>query len=187
MGSLSYTATISLDGFAAGPDGDFQFGAPDEEVFAFHVQRMEHISTEVLGRKTYQLMTYWEEAPEGENWGADEAEFSRRWRNLQHMVISSTLTEHDLSHSGTELRPHLPLEALREIVQQAPGEVEIFGPTTAAPAIKAGMVDNYRFFIVPKTLGGGLAALPAQVSLDLRLAEHRIFGNGTVYLHYVNR
>lgn len=72
---------------------------------------------------------------------------------------------------------------LRRIVDEAPGEVEIFGPTTAAAAIRAGMVADFHFFVVPKAVGGGISALPDGVSLDLRLAERRLFGD-TVYLHY---
>ena len=59
MGTLSFTATVSLDGYAADASGDFQWSAPRDEVFRFHVERMGAVSTEVLGRNTYQLMTYW--------------------------------------------------------------------------------------------------------------------------------
>ena len=50
-------------------------------------------------------------------------------------------------------------------------------------AIRAGMVADFHFFVVPKVVGGGISALPDGVSLDLRLAERRLFGD-TVYLHY---
>jgi dihydrofolate reductase len=63
--------------------------------------------------------------------------------------------------------------------------VEIFGPTTASEAIRAGMVRDFRFFVVPKIVGGGLRALPRDARLELSLIEHRIFENGTAYLHYV--
>lgn len=76
MGTLSFTATISIDGYAADADGDFQWSAPNEEVFDFHVERMAAVSTEVLGRRTYQLMRYWEAEPEGEDWGEAEKEFA---------------------------------------------------------------------------------------------------------------
>ena len=34
MGSLSYTATVSLDGYVVDADGDFQWSGPDDEVSA---------------------------------------------------------------------------------------------------------------------------------------------------------
>lgn len=187
MGSLSYTATISLDGYAADANGDFQWSAPTDEVFEFHVERMAAVSTEVLGRNTYLLMRYWETEPEVGNWGALEHEFARRWRNINQVVASTTLTQDDLASEQDHLVSHLGLSELEQIVNAAPGEVEIFGPTTAAEAIRAGMIQDFRFFVVPKTVGAGLNALPDGAQLDLNLVEHRIFNNGVAYLHYKPR
>ncbi len=62
--------------------------------------------------------------------------------------------------------------------------MEFFGPTTAAPAIRAGMVQEFRFFVVPKIVGGELRALPDGAVLDVDLLAHRIFPDGTARLHY---
>ena len=48
------------------------------------------------------------------------------------------------------------------------------------------MVRDFRFFVVPKVVGGGLRALPADAALNLDLVEHRTFGD-TAYLHYARR
>lgn len=184
MGTLSYTATVSLDGYAADSGGDFQWSAPGDDVFRFHVERLDSVSHEILGRNTYRLMAYWDAEPEAGAWSDDEHEFARRWRNLEHTVVSSTLRPDELTSDRDRLIPHLGPDILQQIVDDAPGEVEIFGPTTASEAIRAGSVTNFRFFVVPKVVGGGLAALPAGAPLDLDLVEHRVFGNGTAYLHY---
>jgi dihydrofolate reductase len=184
MGTLSFTATISIDGYAAGPDGDFQFGAPSEQVFRLHVERMAAISTEILGRRTYELMHYWEAEPEGENWGDDEREFARLWQGLDIVAASSSLTSDEITRENHRLVTQLTLDEIRRVTQHASGEVEIFGPTTAAPAIRAGLVQDFRFFIVPVILGGGLRALPEDARLDLRLIESRVFENGFTMLHY---
>lgn len=183
MGTLSYTATMSLDGYINDADGDFQWSAPGDEVFQFHVDRMNAVSTEVLGRNSYVLMKYWEAEPEGESWGAAEREFARRWQEIDHVVVSSRLTRDDLT-GRARLVTELGLAELEQIVVDASGEVEIFGPTMASGAIRGGMVKDFRFFVVPKIVGGGLSALPRGARLDLRLVEHRIFDNGTSYLHY---
>jgi len=184
MGTLSYTATMSLDGYVADANGSLDWSVPDAEVFQFHVDRMTAVSTEILGRTTYLLMKYWETEPEDGSWDAAEREFARRWQGIEHVVASSTLTEDDLGSGPARLAPRLGLGELERIVADAHGEVEIFGPTTAAEAIRAGLVADFRFFVVPATLGGGLHALPDDAHLDLRLVEHRIFGNGVAYLHY---
>lgn len=184
MGTLSYTATISIDGYAAGPDGDFQFGAPSEQVFRFHVERMAAISAEILGRRTYELMHYWEAEPEGEDWGDDEREFARLWQGLVIVAASSSLTADEITRENHRQVTELTLDEIARITQHASGEVEIFGPTTAAPAIRGGLVRDFRFFIVPVILGGGLRALPEDARLDLRLIESRVFENGFTMLHY---
>lgn len=187
MGTLSFTATVSVDGFAADVNGDFQWTAPSDEVFAFHVERMAPVSTEVLGRNTYLLMRYWENEPDDAPWGELERQFAAGWREIDQVVVSSTLTSADLEGSRARLVPTLDLDALRQIVHDAPGEVEIFGPTTAAAAIRAGLVHDFRLFVVPRLVGAGLRALPSDVHLDLDLIEHRVFGKGMTFHHYRSR
>lgn len=185
MGKLSYGATISLDGYVADASGDFQWSGPGQEVFAAHLERMRTVSTEVLGRKTYALMQYWQTDPDDEVWTAEEREFATRWRDIDKVAVSSTMTPGDLGSARDSLVPALSLDRLREIVDEAPGVVEIFGPTTAAPAIRAGLVEEFGFFVVPKLVGGGLRALPDDLRLDLRLVEHRTFDDGIAHLRYV--
>lgn len=187
MGILSYTTSVSIDGYIADANGDFQWGAPDEAVFALHLARMAEVSTEVMGRKTYELMRYWETYPDGEEAVPGELEFAHRWKDIDKVVVSSTLTPAELGPEPVRLVPELSLGELQQIVDSVPDHVEIFGPTTAAPAIRAGMVRDFRFFVVPKMIGGGLRALPDGVHLDLRPAEHRTFDDGTAYLRYLPR
>jgi dihydrofolate reductase len=187
MGTLSYTATVSLDGYVADASGDFQWSAPSEPAFAAHVDRLAEVSTEVLGRKTFGLMQYWETDPEDEVWSPAEWEFAQRWRGIHKVVVSSTLTHEEIESDRVRLVPDLGLAELQRIVEDAAGVVEIFGPTTAAAAVRAGLVDEFQFFVVPKIVGGGLRALPGGVRNDLSLAGHRIFDDGTAQLRYLSR
>lgn len=187
MGILTYSTTVSLDGYVADAAGDFQWSAPSGPVFAAHVDRMAEVSTEVLGRKTFGLMQYWETDPENAEWTPAEREFARRWRGIDKVVVSSTLTREDVESERVRLVPKLSLAELQRIVDGAAGAVEIFGPTTAAAAVRAGMVEEFQFFVVPRVVGGGLRALPGDVRLDLTLTGHKIFENGTAQLRYVSR
>ena len=82
MGTLSYCATISLDGYVADAEGDFQWTAPGDAIFAVHINRMAAVSTEVLGRKTYALMQYWQTYPDDEGLPEADRKFARRWRDI---------------------------------------------------------------------------------------------------------
>ena len=66
----------------------------------------------------------------------------------------------------------------------AASDVSIGGPGLAAQAIAAGLVDEYHLLVSPVVVGGGTAALPDKVRLDLELVSERRFGNGVVHLHY---
>ena len=184
MGTLIFTATVSLDGYVADREGDFQWTGPTDEMFAVHLDRMAEVSTEVLGRKTYALMEYWEKYPDTDDHPAAEREFARRWQGINKAVVSSTMVPEELTSDRARLVPDLSTAELQRIVADAEGMVEIFGPTTAANAIRAGLVSEFRFFVVPKMVGGGLRALPDDVQLNLKLIEHQIFAGGTAYLRY---
>jgi dihydrofolate reductase len=58
------------------------------------------------------------------------------------------------------------------------------GADLAGQAIKAGLVDELRLFLVPIVVGGGKRALPSGVRSDLELLDTRRFASGAVYLRY---
>lgn len=183
MGTLNYTATVSLDGYVADANGDFDWSGPTEEVFDFHVARIQDVTTEILGRNTYTLMQYWQTYDEPDGTDA-EHEFARRWRDITKVVASSTMTSEQLGASSDRLVSRLTLDDIRDVTASADGDVAIFGPTTAAPAIRAGLIDVFEFFTVPMIVGGGLRALPDDVRLALKLTDQRTFNNGLVYTRY---
>jgi riboflavin biosynthesis pyrimidine reductase len=66
-------------------------------------------------------------------------------------------------------------------------DLSIGGPTLAAQAIAAGLVDELHLFVAPVVVGGGTRSLPDGVRWDLDLADERRFRNGVVYLRYRTR
>lgn len=60
---------------------------------------------------------------------------------------------------------------------QAGADSTVAGPTLAAPAITAGLVDGLQLFVEPVVVGGGKEALPGNVPLPLELLDGRRFGN----------
>ena len=61
MRKVVFAMTVSLDGFIAGPDGSIDWGAPDDELFRFHTQRVEDTDVQICGRRLYETMLYWED------------------------------------------------------------------------------------------------------------------------------
>ncbi len=67
------------------------------------------------------------------------------------------------------------------------GDISISGPDLAQHAFRAGLVDDVHLFLFPVIVGGGKAALPRDLRLDLELVDERRFGNGVVHLHHRTR
>jgi dihydrofolate reductase len=66
-------------------------------------------------------------------------------------------------------------------------DLTVRGPSLAAQAIKAGLVDEYHLIIPLILVGGGKQSLPNHVLLRLDLVAERRFGNGVVHLQYRTR
>jgi hypothetical protein len=62
VGKLIYSMSVSADGFIAGPDGDFSWTEPSEELFRFHTDRVRRLRAHLCGRRLYETMLYWEAA-----------------------------------------------------------------------------------------------------------------------------
>ena len=70
MTKLIYSMSVSADGFIAGPDGDFSWTAPSEELFRFHTDRIRQLGAHLCGRRLYETMLYWETADQDSAFGA---------------------------------------------------------------------------------------------------------------------
>ena len=115
-------------------------------------------------------------------------DFARIWRAADKVVYSRTLEE--VPTGRTRLGRELDLAALADQVHSSPADVSIGGPTLAAPALRAGLVDDSTSscrLLSPVVVGGGLRALPGDVRLDLELVDQHRFANGVVHLHHQRR
>ncbi len=74
--------------------------------------------------------------------------------------------------------------AVRAVVARADAAVLVGGPTVAAVALRAGLVDKISQLLSPVVVGGGTPFLPDDLRLDLELVQERRFGNGVVFLRY---
>ncbi len=54
MRSVTYSMNVSLDGDIVGPDGDFAWTPPDEEVFRSWIDEIRGVGAYVLGRRLYE-------------------------------------------------------------------------------------------------------------------------------------
>ena len=160
MAKLHYTAITSLDGYIADADGDFDWGAPDDEVHAAVNDLERPIGTYLYGRRLYETMVYWETAPTDDGQPAVERDYTAIWQAAEKIVYSRTL--HEVSSRRTRLERSFDVEAVRALKESATSDLSIGGATLAAEAITAGLVDDYHLFVNPVVVGGGTRASPAE-------------------------
>jgi len=181
MAQLIYTTITSLDGYVADRDGSFDWSMPDLEVHGFVNDLERHIGTYLYGRRLYEVMVAWESMG-GEGTPDVEQDFAKIWRAADKVVYSRTLTE--VSSARTRLESRFDPEEVRARKETATRDLVVGGPTLAAEALRAGLVDEVQQLLCPVVVGGGVRFLPDDLRLDLELADERRFGNGVVFLRY---
>lgn len=182
MATLVYSAVASFDGYVADKDGKFDWAEPDEEVHAFINELERPIGTYLYGRNMYETMVYWETAQSAVEQTPVLREFAQIWKAADKIVFSKALES--VSSGKTRIESNFDPERVRKIKEQTGGAISIGGASLASGAIRAGLVDEWHFFVVPVIVGGGRRALPDGFNQKLELLDQRRFGNGTVFLHY---
>jgi dihydrofolate reductase len=181
MGSLIVSMSVSLDGYVADRDGNFNWTEPDAEVHRFIDDRLRSIGTYLLGRRLYEVMAVWDTL-EVEGEPEHVRDFAEEWRAADKIVYSRTLTE--VTGARTRLERSFEPEAVRRLKETSERDLEVGGPGLAAHAFRAGLVDEVQLYLVPAALGGGTPLFPQGLRIDLELLETRSFGNGTVFLRH---
>lgn len=184
MAKLIYATPTSLDGYIAG-DGNFEWSAPDDEVFAFISDVLRPIGTYLYGRRTYETMAVWETPDAIPGLKPFMADFARIWQAAGKIIYSKSLEI--VATRNTHIERVFDPEAVRDLKAQSSHDLSVGGPTLAAEAIRAGLVDEYHLFVVPVIRGGGTRVLPCDLSVELDLLKERGFPNGWVCLNYRTR
>jgi len=178
---LIFSMSVSVDGYIADRNGSFSWGAPSDELFAFHLARVRELGAHLCGRRLYETMLPWETDPSmraTELW----AEFADVWSALPKIVFSRTLD----SVQGNARLADAPLaDEVATVLSSTDRDVEIGGATLAGTAIELGLVDELRIFRIPIVVGGGTPYLPPITGdVQLELIESRTFDSRVVYERY---
>lgn len=182
MARLVYSMIASLDGYIEDESGNFDWAAPDEEVHAFINDLERSVGSYLLGRRMYEVMAVWQDFPGIENEPPVTQDYARIWQSADKIVYSTTLSA--VTTPRTRLERVFDPDAVRAMVSDAEQDVSVGGPTLAASALRAGIVDDVHLIVVPVIVGGGKPCWPSGVRLSLDLVDENRFRDGTVHLHY---
>jgi len=175
MAKFVFGLQQSLDGYV-----DHQLlGPPGPSVFRHFVEHVRNLAGIVYGRRTYEIMRYWEE--DLPDWDAEDREFAAVWRSQPKWVVSRSLQS--VGPNATLVQNDVAT-ALRELKARLAGEIDVAGPELARSLTDLGLVDEYRLYFRPIVLGDG-APFFAGPRPPLRFVASEPIGEDMVRLTYV--
>jgi dihydrofolate reductase len=184
---------MSLDGVVQAPggrkedtDGGFAHGGWSMRYFDPEVmggafdELMRSTDAMLFGRRTWQNAAAVWPKQSGDP-------FSDRINSITKYVASRTLTQEDLTWSGSTLLPADDvLGAVRELRSREGGVLQVIGSSAlAAQLAEHDIVDEYLLLIEPILLGGGKRVFPADgTARPLELIDTRTSETGVLVCRY---
>jgi len=179
MTSLTVDFIISLDGYAAADGWPGFWGLEGPEYLGWLEEEGAHERQVLMGATTYRLMSGFAESGEEELGGLTA---------MPKIVFSSTLRA-PLSWANTELVDRDPVEAVREMKQDAsrPPMSTLGSLTLCRSLLEAGLVDRFRVVVFPVITGatGKERIFDEYPDVSLELVDHRTFDGRLQLLEYV--
>ncbi len=165
MRRVRYSVAMSLDGYIAGPDDEFDWILMDPDIDFDAL--MGRFDTYLMGRRTFEVAG------------------GTTTKDTKTVVVSRTLRQEDypkvtiISDGVAEAVAHLRTE---------PGkDIWLFGGGSLFRSLlDVGLVDTVEVAVIPILLGGGIPLLPSPGDrVQLRLTESSVYEKtGTVLLEY---
>jgi dihydrofolate reductase len=184
MRNVVLSMFITLDGFIAGPNGEFDAFDPSEEELAFGNEFFRTVDGFLFGRVIYEgFVSYWDalDPTEGSLSPANR-EFARIFRTKTRVVFSRTLEKVD---DAILIKDNIATEVAKLKHQPGRDLALVCGPVLLATFVRLGLIDEYRLMVLPTALGHGKALFgDLQEGLKLKLVATRVFTSGTVLHHY---
>ena len=169
MRLVRFGGAMSLDGYIAGPTGEYDWIVMDPEIdFAAMTSQFD---TFLIGRKTFDAMKRM----------GNEAKSTR---GITNIVLSRTLRPEDYPHVRVEADA---ARVVRELRAQPGRDIAVFGGGELFRSLLAvGLVDRIEMSVIPVLLGGGIPLLPPPAGrARLKLRGQKVYPKtGIVGLEY---
>ena len=169
MRLVRFGGAMSLDGYIAGPNGEYDWIVMDPDIDFTEMQSA--FDTFLIGRKTFEAM-------------AKMGGGARSSPGIQNIVLSRTLKPGDYPHVTIQSDAERVVAELRA----KPGkDIAIFGGGELFRSLlEAGLVDRIEVSLIPVLLGGGIPLLPPPARrAKLKLRKQRVYEKtGTIGLEY---
>jgi dihydrofolate reductase len=181
MGRIVYGMMVSLDGYIADPSGGIGLPVPSAELHWYFNGAMKRVALSLYGRRMYEVMKFWEDRDRMPDVPEVEVDFSRAWRAVPKVVVSTTLTE--VGPNARLLRGDIE-SAVGVLKAETQGEIDVSGAGLAGSLSRLGLIDEYRLFFHPVVLGAGTAFFDPGTPLRLKPLGRENLPQDVVLLRY---
>ena len=175
MAKLIYGLSQSLDGYV----DHMKLGPPAPAAFRHFIELVRGATGLLYGRRTYEIMRYWEE--DLPDWDAEDREFAVVWRSRPKWVVSRSLKS--VGPNATLVANDFEA-AIRRLRAELAGEIQVAGPAVAQSLTEAGLIDEYQLYLRPVVLGGGTPYF-AGPRPPLHLVASDLIADDLIRLRYV--
>jgi len=167
---VRYQVATSLDGYIAGPKGEYDWIVMDPEIDfrALYAQ----FDTLLIGRRTFEVMT------------AGKKKKSGAMPGMKVFVFSRTLRQRD--YPKVTLVAEKAEETVGALRAESGKDIWLFGGGVLFRSLlDAGLVDTVEVAVMPVLLGGGIPLFPPPPKVTkLNLTGHKVYKTGIVLLEY---
>ncbi|MCK2244680.1 MULTISPECIES: dihydrofolate reductase family protein [unclassified Crossiella] len=180
MPKLYLSIMMTLDGYAAGPDGELDWIMVDDpEMAELMAEQLRGIDAMIFGHTAYRdLAEYWMDGP------------TEKPVDREHTRLMNSITKLVLSRGEPELhwtpaqRIGADLAAeIGELKAKSGKDIAVFAGAETAREL-ASFVDEYRLLVYPVLLGAGRPVFrPAPEALEF-LGSREFSASGVVQLRY---
>jgi dihydrofolate reductase len=179
---------LSLDGFAAGPNGELNWVPYDDETQDYADGIVSTVGAAIYGRVTYGMMEgYWPTVPNNPSSSQREKDHANWYMNIEKIVLSKNLMQ--VNSNNTKLIKENIVEEIGKLKEQSGKDLVIFGsPSVAKTFIQLGLIDEFQLTVSPVILGRGVRLFEdLQKQMNLELLSCRALKSGIITLHYLTK
>ena len=185
MRELNWLVQTSLDGFVAGPKGEFDNFIGGEENLEFVCGITDEADAAMFGRISYELLeSGWPNAASKPDATKNEIKYSNWYNSASKIVLSKTLPKDTVKNIHTISDNLLP--EISKIKEQDGKDILIFGsPTIVHELLDINIIDNIWLIVHPVIFGNGIPLFrKGNPVIKFRLSNSNQLSNGTLCSKY---